>query len=300
MIPLALFLIAFLALPEPRAQAALETGYLWPQGAPGALDGTEASKPSVAVHPPAPGKNTGAAVVVLGGGGYVAIDHVREADPAARWLNTLGVTAFVLDYRLAPAYRHPAPMRDAQRALRWVRANAARFGIDARRVGVLGFSAGGHLGATVAAHHDKGDPSAPDTVDRHSCRPDFQILVYPVITMDTLNRGVSRENLLGPNPSSELLGFLSLEKHVTASTPPAFLVHGKDDATVPVGNSLLYFDALKSAGVPATLKLYDHGPHGFGLADGSGGGIADAELSKWPGLADAWLRDLGFLKNTSP
>lgn len=295
MFPVALVLIAFLVAPALQGQTALKTEYLWPKGAPGAVDGTEASRPSVVVHTPASGKNTGAAVVVLGGGGYIGIDHDGEADPAARWLTSLGVTAFVLNYRLAPAYRHPAPMQDAQRALRWVRANAARYGIDARRVGVLGFSAGGHLAATVATHNDKGDPAAPDSVDRHSCRPDFQILIYSVITMDALNRGVSRGNLLGPNPSKELLEFLSNEKHVTASTPPAFLVHGKDDATVPVKNSRLYYEALKSAGVPATLKLYDHGPHGFGMADGSGGGIVDAELAKWPGLAAKWLKALGFL-----
>jgi acetyl esterase/lipase len=285
-----------IALSAASAQTALRAEYLWPQGAPGALDKTEASKPSVVIHPPAAGKDNGAAVVICGGGGYTYISYDRESDPAAAWLNTLGVTAFVLHYRLAPAYRHPVEMQDAQRAMRWVRANAARYGIDAHRVGILGFSAGGHLASTVATHNDQGDPAAADTVDRHSCRPNFQILIYPVITMDTLNHGSSRGNLLGPNPSAALLEFLSNEKHVTAATAPAFIVHGKDDATVPVKNSQLYDAALRGAGVASTLKLYDHGPHGFGLADGSGGAPVDPVLATWPGLAGTWMKTSGFLE----
>ena len=268
---------------------------LWPAGAPGALDNTDAAKPSVTIYAPAAAKSNGAAALILGGGGYTFISMDGEAIPAAKWLNSIGVTAFVLKYRLAPAYRHPVEMEDAQRAMRWIRANAGRFGVDVHRLGVVGFSAGGHLGSTIAVHNDKGDPAARDTVDRHSCRPNFQVLVYPVITMDTLNHGSSRGNLLGPNPAPALLQFLSSDKHVASGTAPAFLVHGKDDATVPIANSRMYLAALAKAGVPATLKEYDHGPHGFGLADGAGGKPVDAVLATWPGLAEAWLKTSGFL-----
>ena len=268
---------------------------LWPKGAPGALGSADGDTPTLTVYAPATAKNTGAAALVCGGGGYSAIAFDAESIPAAKWLNGLGVTAFVLKYRLAPAYRHPVEMQDAQRAMRWVRANAKRFGVDTHRLGVVGFSAGGHLAATIATHNDQGNPAAGDTVDRHSCRPNFQILLYPVITMDTLNHGSSRGNLLGPNPPADLLELLSNEKHVTATTPPAFIVHGKDDERVPVANSRLYYEALGKAGVAATLKLYDHGPHGFGLADGAGGTPVDPVLATWPGLAGEWLKTSGFL-----
>jgi acetyl esterase/lipase len=291
-----LFTAAWLLLAgAAAAQSVSKREYLWPKGAPGALDNTEASKPSVVVYAPATGKANGAGALVLGGGGYTGIAFDAESIPAAKWLNSIGVTAFVLTYRLAPAYRHPIEMQDAQRAMRWIRANAARFGIDVHRLGVVGFSAGGHLGSTIAVHNDQGNSGATDSVDRHSCRPNFQILVYPVITMDTLNHGSSRGNLLGPNPPADLLEFLSNEKHVTAATPPAFLVHGKDDARVPVANSQLYLAALRQAGVPAELKLYDHGPHGFGLADGSGGTPVDSVLATWPRFAGEWLKAAGFL-----
>ncbi len=267
---------------------------LWPKGAPGALDGTDAAKPSLTHFPPSTEKANGSAVVVLPGGGYSGLATEKEGNQVARWLNTLGVYAFVLKYRVAP-YKHPIEMNDAQRAMRWVRANAKRLKIDTSRVGILGFSAGGHLASTVATHYDNGNALAADTIDRFSCKPTIQILGYPVISFLSSPHIGSRDNLLGTNPSQALLELLSNERQVDANTPPAFLVHGKDDAIVLVANSQMYYDACIKAGVPAQLKLYDHGPHGFGLADGVAGAPKDALLATWPGICATWLQDQGFL-----
>jgi acetyl esterase/lipase len=268
-----------------------ESHLLWPGGAPGAL-GTEAvDKPKLTVYRAPAAKATGAAVVVCPGGGYqvVAADH--EGKQVAEWLNSLGVSAFVLQYRLGPRYRHPAPLQDAQRAIRLVRSRAREWGVDPRRVGILGFSAGGHLASTAATHFDDGRPDAADPPDRESARPDFAVLCYAVVSLfDPPAHSGSRRNLLGEPADPKLVELLSNERQVTARTPPTFLWHTADDAAVPVANSLLFFEAMTKAGVPGELHVFPHGRHGVGLAPD------DPVLSQWPRLCATWMGALGLLK----
>ena len=229
-----------------------------------------------------------AAIVVLPGGGYGG-RAPHEGEPIARWLNSLGIASFVLHYRVAP-YRHPYPLLDAQRAVRLVRHKAGEWGIDPHRIGVLGFSAGGHLAATLSTHFDAGDPNATDPVERQSCRPDLAILCYPVITFAApyTHQG-SVNNLLGPEPDPDLVQSLSLETRVTAETPPVFLWHTADDAAVPVENSLLFASALSRHKVPFALHIFPHGRHGLGLAEG------DPEVGQWTNECAAWLAGRGFI-----
>jgi acetyl esterase/lipase len=287
------FLLILLCLPSASSAQAV---YLWPNGAPGAKGTNEFDKPTITPYP-ASVKPNGAAVVVLPGGGYSGLASDHEGIQPAKWLNGLGVSAFVVKYRLGSnGYRHPIEMWDGQRAVRWVRANAKRYGIDPKRVGILGFSAGGHLASTVSTHYDTGSAAAADTVDRHSCRPDWSILAYPVVTMDlSFTHSGSRTNLLGNSPSQILVDSLSNEKQVTAKTPPAFLFHAKDDGVVPVKNAQAYHDSLAKRGVAVELKLYDRGGHGFGLANGVGGAPKDTVLATWAGLAVKWMGAQGFL-----
>ena len=268
---------------------------LWANGAPGALGTAQPDRPTITPYLPPEGRANGTAVVVFPGGGYQHLSMVKEGSDVASWLASNGVTAFVVQYRLGPAYHHPAMLDDAQRAIRTVRARATEWGIDPGRVGIIGFSAGGHLASTAGTHFDAGAPSSADRIERASSRPDFMMLIYPVITMrgDSTTHAGSRLNLLGADPSPELVRTLSNETQVTAQTPPAFLVHTFDDRTVPVQNSLLFYDALRSAGVAAELHVFDHGPHGFGLAP------TDPVLSAWPGLAEAWMRRHGWIGASS-
>lgn len=273
---------------------------LWPNGAPGAKGTTAADIPTIQAFVPAAGAGNGSAVVICPGGGYSALASNHEGTAVAEWMRGLGMAAFVLKYRLGPTYRHPIEMGDAQRALRWVRANAGRYGVDTARVGILGFSAGGHLASTAATHFDAGDPSAADTVDRHPCRPAFQILVYPVITMDaSFTHGGSRVNLLGSNPRQSLVDSLSNEKMVTAGTPPCFLVHTRDDNVVPFKNAQAYNDSLKKKGVPVEFRIYQTGPHGFGMADGKNTAPNIPALSTWTGYARDWLQARGYFTPSS-
>jgi acetyl esterase/lipase len=284
--------------PTPYKITAVDTAHgdrefllLWPEGAPGAIGGEPVDRPKITIYPAAGGLANGAAVVVCPGGGYgvVAADH--EGKAVAEWLNSLGVSAFVLQYRLGPRYRHPAPLQDAQRAIRTVRARAAEWGVDAARVGILGFSAGGHLASTAATHFDDGRPEAVDPIERAASRPDFAILCYPVISLvSAATHSGSRNNLLGPNPEPALLNELSSELQVTARTPPTFLFHTDDDASVPVQNSILFFEAMKRAKVPGEIHVFAHGRHGVGLAPG------DPVLSQWPRLCAQWLEGMGYLK----
>ncbi|HET9800035.1 MAG TPA: alpha/beta hydrolase, partial [Gemmatimonadaceae bacterium] len=264
---------------------------LWANGAPGALGTAQADRPTITPYLPPEGRANGTAVVVFPGGGYTHLSMVKEGSDVANWLAGNGVTAFVVQYRLGPAYHHPAMLDDAQRAIRTVRARAAEWRVDPERVGIIGFSAGGHLASTAGTHFDAGAASSTDPIERASSRPDFMMLIYPVITMrgDSVAHAGSRLNLLGNDPSPELVRLLSNETQVTAQTPPAFLVHTFDDRTVPVQNSLLFYDALRRAGVAAELHVFDHGPHGFGLAP------TDPVLSAWPGLAEAWMRRHGWI-----
>ncbi len=263
---------------------------LWPDKVPEATGTDEPDRPSVRIHLPPKDKANGAAVVICPGGGYgiIAMDH--EGSQVANWLNSHGVAALVLRYRLAPKYRHPMPLNDVQRALRYARANAEKLGLSPRRIGVMGFSAGGHLASTAATHFDAGQKDAADPVERVSCRPDFAILGYPVISLnaDFSHKGSGR-NLLGENPDPQLLDNLSNEKQVTSDTPPTFLFHTGEDTGVPPENSLAFYMALRKAKVPAELHIYQQGPHGVGLAPGS------PVLFTWKERLLDWLRQNRFL-----
>jgi len=210
---------------QPRGPEA-KVELLWPNGAPGAVGSEDADKSSIAIYLPPEARVTGAAVVICPGGSYRALATDHEGQQVARWFNSYGVAAFVLKYRLGPRYRHPAPLQDVQRALRRVRSGAGEFRIAPDRIGVMGFSAGGHLASTAATHFDAGDPKAADPIDRASSRPDFAILGYPVITFTEsfMHRG-SRDSLLGQDPDPKLVELLSNEKQVTPQTPPTFLFH---------------------------------------------------------------------------
>jgi acetyl esterase/lipase len=267
-----------------------EVVVLWPDGAPGALGNADADRPTLTLYPAAEQNSTGTAVVVCPGGGYRALAMDHEGVQIARWLNSIGVAAFVLKYRLGPRYHHPAQLNDAQRALRYVRLNAERFQIDRGRVGIWGFSAGGHLASTTATHFDRGESGAAERIDRMSSRPDFSILGYPVISFTTeYGHEGSRRNLLGENPDPKLMELLSNEKQVTAETPPTFLFHTNEDQGVPPENSVLFYLALRKAGVPAELHIYERGKHGVGLAP------TDLVLSSWPRRLADWLYSRGLL-----
>src|ERR1017187_4468795 len=263
---------------------------LWLNGAPGASGRDSADVPTIALYRPVAGTATGAAVVICPGGSYALLaDH--EGHTITLWLNSLGVTAAVLKYRLAPRYHFPAPLQDVARAIRTVRARATEWGIDPNRIGVMGFSAGGHLASTIATHFDAGDSSSADPIDRVSSRPDIAVLAYPVISMaDGITHAGSRRNLLGDTPSAELVAALSHEKHVTPHTPPAFIFHAANDPVVPVENSLLFAAALRAANVPFELHVFERGPHGVGLASD------DPVLGAWPMLLHNWLRLRGFAR----
>lgn len=271
------------------SQAQPFTELLWPNGAPGAVGEKAADKPSLTVYLPTERNATGTGVVVCPGGGYagLAIDH--EGHEIAEWLNTLGVAAFVLKYRHGMRYHHPAPLQDAQRALRMVRHNAKQWGVDVDRVGILGFSAGGHLASTASTHFMDLQPDPSQPVNRESARPDFATLIYPVISMTTdyIHQG-SKDHLLGENPDPELVEHLSNEKQVQANTPPTFLVHSSNDP-VSVKNSMYYYLALQEANVPAEMHIYETGGHGYGLAP------HDPVLSSWSDRWEGWMRKRGFL-----
>jgi acetyl esterase/lipase len=263
---------------------------LWPDGAPGALGNSDADRPTITPYLVPAGHGTGTAVVVCPGGGYVNLAMDHEGDQIARWLNSIGVTAFVLKYRLGPRYRHPIELGDAQRAIRTVRAKAGQFRVMPDRVGIMGFSAGGHLASTAATHFDAGNPAATDAIERVGSRPDFAVLCYPVISFTTpyTHRGSMRA-LLGDNPDPKLAESLSNELQVTPQTPPTFLFHTNSDTVVPPENSMLFYMALRKAGVPAEIHIYANGPHGVGLAP------TDEALSTWPARLADWLRGRGLL-----
>jgi acetyl esterase/lipase len=267
---------------------------LWSGPAPASVGDPAANRPTLTAYLPARDRAGGTGVVVCPGGGYgaLAIDH--EGKQVAQWLNDRGVAAFVLRYRIAgpkrPPPLHPAPMLDVQRALRTVRSKATEYGLRPDRIGVWGFSAGGHLASTAATHFDAGKPDDGDPIERASCRPDFVILAYPVVSMEHgSTHGGSRRNLLGNDPDPKLVELMSNDKQVTKETPPTFLFHTDDDKAVPVMNSVLFFAALTKNGVPAEMHIYEHGRHGVGLA------LNDPVLSNWPRQLELWLQGRGFL-----
>jgi len=258
---------------------------LWPDGAPGALGDAKEDCPTITLFLVENEKPRGFVIVCPGGGYVVKAPH--EGEPIALWLNTLGISAVVLEYRVSP-YRHPVPLMDAQRAIRLVRFHAKEWNIDPNHIGILGFSAGGHLAATAGTHYDTGNPEAKDQVDRIGCRPDALILCYPVITVNEFGHQGSMINLLGEHPSEELLNNLSNEKQVDENTPVAFLWHTADDEGVPVENSLLFAAALRHHHVPFALHVYSKGPHGLGLAE------EYPEICTWTLTCGEWLKKNGF------
>lgn len=259
-----------------------QTVLLWPESAPHAIGDSAADRPDITVF--RPDNAVGSAVIICPGGGYV-FHADYEADPVAEWLNSIGIVGIVLRYRLAPRYHHPVPFLDVSRAMRLTRSRAAEWGIDPSRIGVMGFSAGGHLAAHISTRWDEGDCTAPDPIERFSSRPDFSVLLYPVITFgDHSKHSASAENLLGRKPWREVAESLSCERHVTPRTPPTFIYHATGDPNVPVIHPLLYAEALRSNAVPFELHLFDRVAHGVGLA------AKDAYLGVWPSLCAAWLK----------
>ncbi len=284
-----LFLTAGTALsaePEPQL--------LWPSGAPDSngLEGPETTKgcignisiPTLTVYPAPKEKATGAAVIVIPGGGYGVVCVGAEGIPIAKELNERGITAVILKYRL-PNQQHLIPANDARRAIRMTRANATEWGIDPKRIGVWGFSAGGHLASTVATVFDAGDAESSDPIERMSSRPDFAILFYPVISMDEkIAHMGSRHNLMG---KEDLVDRYSSELKVTAETPPCFLLHCTDDATVKVENSLRFYQALVAKKIPATCMIYEEGGHGPNAFN---------KNPSWKAALDGWLKKRGCMK----
>lgn len=263
---------------------------LWPKGAPGAVGAEERDKPSLTIYLPPADKANGTAVVVCPGGGYGGLAISHEGKDPADWLTRRGIAAFVLRYRLGPRYRHPAPLQDVQRALRLVRSRAKEWSLDPKRIGIWGFSAGGHLASTLATHFDDGKPDTDDPIERASCRPDFAILCYPVITLrPPFTHGGSRRNLLGDKPDEALVVSLCNDEQVTAKTPPTFLFHTNEDKAVPSENSILFYQALRKNKVPVELHIYENGVHGVGLGTGRGA------VSAWPEQLAAWLKMRGLL-----
>jgi len=266
-----------------------QTILLWQDGAPGAKGDADVDNPALTLYSASGPNKVPTAVVVCPGGGYVHLAMDHEGKQVAEWLNHLGISAFVLKYRLGPKYHYPVELWDAQRAIRYVRAHAADFGVEPNRVGIWGFSAGGHLASTAGTHFDPGDPNGADAIDKQSSRPDFMILAYPVITFLEPHAHLgSLHALLGEKPDPELVRLLSNELQVTPQTPPAFLFHTSDDTVVPVQNSIQFYTALRQAGVPAEMHIYLHGPHGVGLAQ------HDPVLRTWPDRLADWLKAQGL------
>lgn len=273
------------AASEPKIKVEPELVKLWNGNAPIGDGKFEKSDTTITVHRPA--KGNGTAIVICPGGGYGGLVTGAEGHGIAKWLNSHGIAGVVLEYRL-PAGRPFVPLLDAQRAIRTIRANAAKWGINPKRVGIMGFSAGGHLASTAATHFDSGDSKADQPIDQNGCRPDFAILVYPVVTMDETTHQGSRRNLLGPNPIPELIKLFSNEKQVTARTPPMFLAHALDDKPVPSDNSKMLFDALQAENIPSKYLELPSGGHGL---NGYKGPMWDA----WQKQSLEWLAKLNLI-----
>src|SRR6185436_14507715 len=274
-------LLASMAFAQVRHDETAETKtvLLWESGAPGAQGQTDDDKPSLTIFRTFETKTPGTAVIVVPGGSYGFLASNHEGRQVANWFNSMGVTSFVLRYRLGPRYHHPIELGDAQRAIRMVRSRAAEWHIAPDRIGRMGFSAGGHLASSASTHFDAGKADAPDPIDRVSSRPDFAVLGYPVISfVEPFTHQGSKTNLLGENPDPALARSLSSETQVTATTPPAFIYHTTADTVVPVENAVAYFLALRKAGVTAEMHVFRNGAHGSGLAQ------QDAALAEWPRL----------------
>jgi acetyl esterase/lipase len=278
-----------------------QTYPLWPEGIAASHTGDEnhaGDIPTITVHMPPKDKATGASIVICPGGGYEFLATEHEGKEVAEWLNSLGVAGVVLKYRHAPKYRHPAPLDDARRAIRMVRWKSKEWGLDPDRVGVMGFSAGGHLASTLATHFREAHPLPGDEINGFSERPDVAILIYPVITLAAeYNKKDTGQNLLGPAAMPAQLAELSTETKVTEKTPPTFLAHTLADADVPMENSLAFATALRKNEVPFELHVFEKGTHGLGLGRGTKRfGIApEPTFEAWPPLCATWLKSRGFL-----
>ncbi|WP_439559531.1 alpha/beta hydrolase [Dyadobacter sp.] len=287
--------------------AQTETINLWPEGkvpnfksssiqeksetdAQGILRISGVTVPTITAYIAPKDKATGAAVMICPGGGYGILAASHEGSDFAKWFNDRGISAFVLKYRLpnekAMEHQHEVPLMDAMQAMKIIRENSGKWNIDKGKIGVMGFSAGGHLAATLSTHHNMGPKASP------SAKPDFSILLYPVISFQpALAHGGSRDNLLGPEKSEELIKYYSNELQVSEQTPPAFLVHAMDDTGVPVENSIEYYLALKKKKIPAEMHLYPKGGHGYGMrTEGKG------SLANWPAAMEGWLKAMGYMK----
>ena len=282
---LLLVTVFFLAGSKALLAADPEKQPLWNMNAPIGNETFEKTEAWITVHKAS--KPNGSAVVICPGGGYGGLVTGAEGHGIAKWLNNHGITGVVLEYRL-PKGRSFVPLLDAQRAIRTVRANTKTWSVDPAKIGIIGFSAGGHLASTVGTHFDAGNPKATDAIEKQSCRPDFMILVYPVITMQTKTHGGSRTNLLGKNPTEDLLKLFSNEMQVTSKTPPAFLAHAKDDKAVVPENSKAFYDALLAEKVPAEYLELPSGGHGL---NGYKGPMWDA----WQRQSLEWLVKLNFI-----
>jgi acetyl esterase/lipase len=292
-----LILMILQAQPSPMPLQDGQTLPLWPAGAPGALGTADADVPAITVFLPRTMTGNPPAMIVCPGGGYGALAANHEGRQVANYLNSLGMAAFVLRYRLGPRYHHPIELGDAQRAIRVVRANATAWRIDPARIGIMGFSAGGHLAMTASTWFDAANASgaeanaATDPIDRVSSRPDFAVLGYPVISMTAAwtHKG-SKRNLLGDDPDPELAKRLSGELAVRKDTPPTFIFQTNEDTSVPAENAVQYYLALRQAGVPAEMHVFEKGAHGVGLANDN------PLLAPWSGLLANWLRVHGAIK----
>lgn len=294
-----LALLALAAVPLHGAPAPVLE--LWPEGVPGlkpdarqeqAEGGryTHIHYPSLVRYAPAPGVPAArAAMIYAPGGGYVRVAAGENGGEITRWLTSLGVTVFVLKYRHVD-YGHPAPLQDALRAVRLVRSRATEFGVESNRIGMIGGSAGAHLTATAGTLFDAPEGRTGAPLDQVSGRPDFMVLVFPLIAMQHPHTpALVRQALLGSNPTPELVRRLSLDQQVTRDTPPAFIVHSAEDTTAPVENSLLFYQAMRAAKASVEMHLYPKGPHGSGMSREHG------PVSEWPRLCEAWMRHQGWL-----
>jgi acetyl esterase/lipase len=289
-----LIALAWPAVASSQQSAPIQDGQvipLWSGPAPGALGTDTTDIPVMMVFLPRNVTPNTPAIIVCPGGAYQRLASNHEGRQVANYLNSMGIAAFVLRYRLGPKYHHPIELGDAQRGIRLVRSHASEWNLDPSRIAIMGFSAGGHLAMSASTHFDAGNMQARDAVDRVSSRPDLAILGYPVISMtESWTHAGSRTALLGPNPDPQLAASLSGERAVTKETPPTFIFQTNEDTTVPAENAVYYFLALRKAGVAAEMHVFERGPHGVGLANG------DAALSEWSKLLANWLRIHGMIK----
>jgi acetyl esterase/lipase len=266
--------------------------YLWQKQAPAAQGTKEKDRPFMEIFP-AGKEGNGCAAVICPGGGYASLALDHEGLQVAQWLNTLGVSAFVLHYRNnGSGYKNPAPLSDAQRAVQMVRYRAKEWAIDPNRIGIIGFSAGGHLASSLGTHFQTSAYKSEDEIDKVSCRPDFMVLCYPVITLEPPFAHIgSRDNLLGKDAGEKLVKSFCNQLWVTKDTPPTFLIHANDDKAVPPENSIMFYDALRKAGVPAEIHIFLKGGHGFGMRKGVG------PAEGWVNLCGDWLKESSYLKH---